>query len=211
MCAHVNVAVIYHGETEQLCRLALAAAEGAWDAGGEVRVRRLGRLGRLAPPEGMPSRPESVGTCPDLERIPLAGLADLAWAEVALFGTATPYGVTLDRLTRFIDAAVPLWRAGRLAEKVYGAFTTAASVHGGPTRRLVSLTDVFQHWGGIIVPLKGRDPIERPIGEPDDASPLATHGAPFEAELAAARSQGRRATETARALKVGHLLLADVA
>ena len=33
---------------------------------------------------------------------------DLDWADVALFGTATPYGVALDPLTRYIDAAVPL-------------------------------------------------------------------------------------------------------
>ena len=168
MYAHVKVAVIYQGESEQVCRLALAAGEGAWDAGAEVRMRRLGRRA---------------------ERIPQARPADLAWADVALFGTATPYGVTLDALTRFVDAVVPLWRAGRLSRKVYGAFTAAASVRGGPTHRLASLADVFQHWGGIIVPL----------------------GSPFEAEPAAARRQARRAVETAGALKVGRLFLADVA
>lgn len=183
MYAHVKVAVIYHGETEQVCRLALAASEGAWDAGGEVRLRRLGRPA----PSGTP-----FDAVPRTERIPAARPADLAWADVALFGMATPYGVTLDPLTRFIDAAVPLWRAGRLAEKVYGAFTAAASAHGGPGRRLVSLTDVFHHWGGIIVP-------------------LATPGSSVEAQLAAAQCQVQRATETAGALKVRQRLLADVA
>lgn len=188
MDAHVKVAVIYHCETAQVCRLALAAGEGAWDAGAEVRMRRLGRHATAGP---------------HVARIPEARPADLAWADVALFGTATPYGVTLDPLTRFIDAAVPLWRAGGLAEKVFGAFTAAASAHGGPTRRLVSLTDVLHHWGGIIVPLVGRDPADRLEGEPD--------GAGLDAGLAAARRQARRATATAAALKVGQLLLADVA
>jgi len=190
MYAHVKVAVLYQCDTAQVCRLALAASEGAWDAGAEVRVRRLGRRA---------------------ERIPQARPADLDWADVALFGTATPYGVTLDALTRYVDAVVPLWRAGRLREKVYGAFTAAASVRGGPTRRLASLADVFQHWGGIIVPLAGRDPLEQPVGGPDAGRPLATIGSPFELELAAARHQGRRATELAAALQVGQRFLADVA
>ena len=208
MDAHVNVAVFYHSETAQLLRLALAAADGASDAGGEVRVRRVGRpvsLARLSP------RAESIPFLRDGERGPEAGPADLEWADVALFGTATPFGVQLDALTRFIDATVPLWLAGKLAAKVYGAFTAAAAVHGGPSRRLVSLTDVFHHWGGIVLPLGGRDPIGRRSGEPDGSSPVGARSAPFDAELTVARRQGRRATDAARALKAGRLLLADVA
>ena len=208
MDAHVNVAVFYHSETAQLLHLALAAADGALDAGGEVRVRRIGRresAARVSP------RADPIPFPRNGERSQQAGAADLGWADVALFGTATPYGVRLDPLTRFIDATVPLWLAGKLAEKVYGAFTTAAAVHGGPGRRLVSLTDVFHHWGGLIVPLGGRDPLGRRSVEVDGSSPPAARGAPFDTELAVARSQGRRATEAARALKAGHLLLADVA
>ena len=208
MYVHVKVAVIYHSVTEQVYRLALAATDGAWDAGGEVRVRRVGQL---VPPEGAHSRPEWVEILCDSEYIPEATPADLEWADVALFGTATPYGAVLDRLTQFIDATVPLWRAGKLAEKVYGAFTSAATVHGGPNGRLVSLVDVFHHWGGIVVPLRARDPISQQIGQPDCASQLVTRGSPIVTELAAARSQGQRATETARALQAGRRLLADVA
>jgi NAD(P)H dehydrogenase (quinone) len=213
MYVHVKVAVIYHSVTEQVGRLALAATDGAWDAGGEVRVRRLGQL---APLGEMHVRPECVEVLRETERMPEASPADLEWADVALFGTATPYSATLDSLTQFIDATVPLWRAGKLADKVYGAFTTAATVHGGSDGRLVSLADVFHHWGGIVVPLRPCDPISRQIGQPDVAARdarLVIRGAPgvSAAELAAARSQGRRATETARALKAGRRLLADVA
>ena len=208
MYVHVKVAVIYHSVTAQVCRLALAATDGAWDTGGEVRVRRLGQL---APLGEMHLRPEWVDVLRDTECLPEASPADLEWADVALFGAATPYGAALDRLTQFIDATVPLWRAGKLAEKVYGAFTPAATVHGGPNGRLVSLADVFHHWGGIVVSLRPCDPISRQIGEPDGTTLLARRGAPLAAELAAARSQGRRATETARALKAGRRLLAEVA
>jgi NAD(P)H dehydrogenase (quinone) len=208
MYVHVKVAVIHHCVTEQVYRLALAATDGAWDAGGEVRVRRVGQL---VPPEGALSRPESLDIVHDAECIPEASPADLEWADVALFGAATPYGTAVDRLTQFIDAAVPLWRAGKLAEKVYGAFTPAATVHGGPSGRLISLADVFHHWGGIVVPLRSCDPISRQIGQPDGTARLAARTSPIAAELAAARSQGRRTTETARALKAGRQLLAEVA
>ena len=208
MYVQVKVAVIYHGATEQVYRVALAAADGAWDAGGEVRVRRLGQL---VPAEGTRSPLEWREVVGDGECIPEASPADLEWADVALFGTTTPYGVVLDRLTQFIDATVPLWRAGKLAEKVYGAFTSAAAAHGGPNGRHVSLTDVFHHWGGIVVPLRSSDPISRQIGQPGGAARGAARGSPIAAELAAARSQGQRATETARALKAGRHLLADVA
>jgi NAD(P)H dehydrogenase (quinone) len=195
----VRVAVFCHGTAERVWRLALAAAEGAWDAGGEVRVRRLGPL---VPPGTVYACPELVRVLRDAEHVPEAEPADLAWADAALFGTATPYGVALDRLTLFVDAAVPLWRAGRLGGKVYGAFTAAAGAHGGPERRLASLTDVFHHWGGVIVPLEGRDPIGGHVGEPGGAA-AAVPGAPSDPEGAAAWRQGRRVTETAGALAAG--------
>ncbi|HEU4628724.1 MAG TPA: hypothetical protein VFS08_03235 [Gemmatimonadaceae bacterium] len=208
MSMPVKVAVFYQGETELVCRLALAAATGVEDADGEVRLRSLGRP---VPSATIYARPEFVRVLRALERTPDASPADLAWADAALFGTATPYGMTLDPLTRFIDATVPLWRVGTLAEKVYGGFTAATAAHGRPGRRLVSLTDVFHHWGGIIIPLEGRDPIGGQPGERDGISPLAAHRSPVEAELAAARRQGRRATEIVRALKARHVRFADVA
>ena len=204
----VKVVVIYHGVTEQVCRLAQAAADGTRDAGGVVRLRRVGQL---APAEGTYWSREYLALLRETEVIPEASPEDVEWADVALFGMATPYGATLDALTQFIDATVPLWRAGKLAEKVYGAFTAAATVHGGPNGRLVSLADVFHHWGGIVVPLRPRDQVARHVGQSDGAPQLEMRGARIESELAAARSQGRRATETARALKAGRCLLADVA
>src|SRR5688500_6850008 len=110
MDAHVNVAVFYHSETAQLLHLALAAADGALDAGGEVRVRRIGRRDSAA---RMSPRADPIPFPRDGERSQQAGAADLEWADVALFGTATPYGVRLDPPTRFIDATVPLWLAGK--------------------------------------------------------------------------------------------------
>jgi NAD(P)H dehydrogenase (quinone) len=208
MYVHVKVVVIYHSVTEHVYRLALAATDGAWDAGGEVRVRRIGQL---VAPEGNQPRPDWAEILDDARCIPEVSTADLEWADVALFGTPTPYSVTVDGLTEFIDATVPAWRAGKLTEKVYGAFTSAATVHGGPEGRLVSLVDVFHHWGGIVVPLRVRDAAARELARAGGVTRLAARGSLFGAELAAARSLGQRATETARALKAGRRLLAEVA
>ena len=208
MYVSVKVVVIYHGETEPVYRLALSATDGAWDAGGEVRVRRVGRL---VPPAGAHERPEWLEVLRDRACIPEASAADLAWADVALFGTAVPNGAVVDRLRQFVDATTPLWRGGQLAEKVYGAFTAGAPARGAAGSRLVTVTDLFHQWGGIIVPLDPRDPCARQIGHSPNAARYAARGTPLESELAAARGQGRRATETARALKAGRSLLADVA
>lgn len=208
MYVHVKVVVIYHGEREQVYRLALAATEGAWDAGGEVRLRRVGQL---APPAGAHEHPEWREILHDSAALPEASAADLAWADVALFGTAMPNGAVVDGLRQLVDAGTPLWRTGELAEKVYGAFTGLVPTHVGAGSRLVTLTDVFQQWGGIVVPPGAPDSKSPQVGRSSGAVREATPGAPHPSALAAAHGQGRRATETARVLKAGRRLLADVA
>jgi NAD(P)H dehydrogenase (quinone) len=208
MYVHVKVVVVYHGEREQLFRLALAATEGAWDAGGEVRVRRVGPL---VPPAGAPERPEWSEMRHDSADLPEASAADLAWADVALFGTVMPNGAVVDDLRRLVDATTPLWRTGELSEKVYGAFTGMMATHVGTGSRLVTLTDVFHQWGGIVVPLGAPGARSSQVGWSPGAGRQAARGAMHESALAAAHGQGRRATETARVLKAGRSLLADVA
>ena len=185
MYVRVKVVVICHGETAPAWRLALAATEGAWDAHGEVRLRRLGRRVPAADTRELREWDELLrdATC-----IPEATPADLAWADVALLGTSAPDGRVVERLRRFVDAATPLWRDGGLAGKVFGAYTAR---DGAPERsgsRLATLGDVLRQWGGLVVPLAA------------DAS-----------DLAAAAALGRRATETARALKSGRPDFAAVA
>ena len=185
MYVQVKVVVICHGETAPAWRLALAATEGAWDAHGEVRLRRLGRRVPAADTRELREWDEVLrdATC-----IPEASPGDLAWADVVLLGTSAPDGVVVDRLRRFVDAAAPLWRDGGLAGKVFGAYTVRADAHERPGSRLATLRDVLRQWGGLVVP-------------------LASH----ESDPAAAAALGRRATETARALKSGRRDVAAVA
>jgi NAD(P)H dehydrogenase (quinone) len=65
------------------------------------------------------------------------------------------------------------------------------------------LSNVFYHWGGIIVPPGYTDPIQYQSGNPYGTSHNAGSGPPDDVALGAARHQARRAVEVAAALKIG--------
>jgi NAD(P)H dehydrogenase (quinone) len=187
MYLKTKVTVIWESESDPtVYRLAMAAAAGAWDAGAEVRVRRVGQV---TPPDDARSRPDWGDILCDGEEIPHASLDDLEWADVVLFGTSAPDGAVLGSLKDFIRSAVPLKKAGKLASKVYGVFTGLPAHRDRGETRLLSLPDVFDLWGGVVV-------------TPGDA------GAPRRSE--AARDYARRAAEVAHRLGAARTL-ADVA
>ncbi|MBR7831904.1 NAD(P)H-dependent oxidoreductase [Actinospica durhamensis] len=172
----VNAAVVYYSLTGNVRALAEAAAEGAAKAGAEVRLLSVGE----------------------------ATNDDLVWADAVLFGTPTRYGSMAAQLKEFIDETGPLWKAGRLAGRVYGAFVSTASAHGGQESTLLSLMTVFCHWGGIIVPPGFTAPIQFASGNPYGTSHVSAKGSrPGDVELDAARYQARRVVEVAAALKAG--------
>ncbi len=86
------------------------------------------------------------------EDVPEASLEDLAWADAYVFGTPTRFGNVSAQLKQFIDTAGPLWAEGKLADKVVSGFTSALNAHGGQESTLLSMYNVFMHWGSIIVP-----------------------------------------------------------
>jgi NAD(P)H dehydrogenase (quinone) len=168
--------VIYHSVTGNVAALAEAAAEGAVKAGATARQLAVAQ----------------------------AVNADLEWADVVLFGTPTRYGAMAAELKAFIDATGPLWKSGRLAGKVYGAFVSGASAHGGQETTLQGFMTIFSHWGGIIVPPGFTDPIQFQSGNPYGASHVAGgNEPPGPVALDAARYQARRAVEIADALRAG--------
>jgi NAD(P)H dehydrogenase (quinone) len=82
-----RVVVIYFGGAQfRSCRLALAVAEGAWDAGAEVRVRCVHCL---VPSDGMRLTPEWSELLRETDDVPAATADDLTWADATIFGTAT--------------------------------------------------------------------------------------------------------------------------
>ncbi|MFE6287753.1 NAD(P)H:quinone oxidoreductase [Streptomyces sp. NPDC057877] len=196
----VNVAIIYYSATGTVHALAEAAAAGAEKAGAHVRVRRVAET---APAAAVSANPKWQRHLEDTVDIPDASLDDLDWADAVLFGTPTRFGNPASQLRAFMDTTGPLWFAGRLADKVYSAFTASNTAHGGQESTLLALGNTFYHWGGIIVPPGYTDPIQFRSGNPYGTSHVAGDGAPGEVALLAARHQAWRVVETAAALKVG--------
>jgi NAD(P)H dehydrogenase (quinone) len=196
----VNVAIIYYSATGIVHALAQAVAEGAEKAGANVRLRKVAEL---APPEAISTRPEWAQHLQDTAGVPEAGLDDLDWADAVLFGTPTRFGNPAGPLRAFIDTTGPLWFQGKLADKVYSAFTASNTAHGGQESTLLALGNTFYHWGGIIVPPGYTDPIQFQSGNPYGTSHVVGDGPPSEVILQAARHQARRVVDTAAALKTG--------
>ncbi|MEU4392724.1 NAD(P)H:quinone oxidoreductase [Kribbella sp. NPDC023855] len=196
----VNAAIIYYSATGTVHALASAAAEGAEKAGAQVRLRRVAEL---APAEVIKGNPAWEQHLQDTADVAVAGLDDLEWADVVLFGTPTRFGNPASPLRAFIEATGGLWGEGKLADKVYSAFTASNTAHGGQESTLLALGNTFYHWGGIIVPPGYTDPIQFTSGNPYGTSHVSGGGAPDAVALEAARFQARRAVDTAALLKAG--------
>src|SRR5262245_2896476 len=176
----IKVAVIYYSATGTVHALAQAVAEGATEVGAEVRLRRVAEL---TPDEKPPD--DAVQ----------AELEDLAWADAFAFGTPTRFGTPAAQLKQFIDQTVGLWQQGALVDKPVTAFTSTYHRHGGSEATILSLSNVFYHWGALIVPPGYSDPAVyaaggNPYGASAVTGPLAADD--DTAALDAARHQGRR-------------------
>lgn len=194
----VKVAVIYYSATGNVYKLAQAIEEGAKEAGAEVRLRKVHEL---APEEAIKSNQGWYDHALMTEDVPEAQLDDLEWADAYIFGTPTRFGNVSAQLKQFIDTAGGLWFQGKLADKVVGGFTSASNAHGGQESTLLSMYNVFMHWGSIIVPNGYTDQsIFAAGGNPYGTSSTGTDEGPTEEELAVARYQGRRIAEKAQAL-----------
>ncbi|CAA9523731.1 MAG: NAD(P)H dehydrogenase (quinone), Type IV [uncultured Rubrobacteraceae bacterium] len=190
-----KVAVIYYSATGNVFKLAQAVEEGAKEAGAEVRFRKVHEL---APEEAIKSNQGWSDHALMTEDVPEADLADLEWADAYIFGTPTRFGNVSAQLKQFIDTAGGLWFEGKLADKVASGFTSASNPHGGQESTLLSLYNVFAHWGSIVVTPGYTDPLLFEAGgNPYGAS---STNEPNEQELAAARYLGRRVAEKAALL-----------
>ena len=191
----VKVAGIYYSATGNVYKLAQAVEEGAKEAGAEVRFRKVHEL---APEEAIRSNQGWSDHALMTEDVPEAQLDDLDWADAYIFGTPTRFGNVSAQLKQFIDTAGGLWFEGKLADKVVSGFTSASNAHGGQETTLVSLYNVFAHWGAILVTPGYTDPLLFEAGgNPYGAS---STNEPSEQELAAARYLGRRVAEKAALL-----------
>lgn len=201
MAAQTKVAVVYYSATGTVYTLAQTIAETAEKAGAEVRLRKVHEL---APEEAIASNQGWTDHRLSTQHVREVTPDDLTWADAVLWGSPTRYGLVSAQLKQFIDTLGGLWQQGLLADKVYSAFTAASTAHGGQETTLASLTNVFTHFGGIIVPPGYTDPSKFADGNPYGSSFTSGQGDPVdETSLAGARHQAERVVKITTALKAG--------
>ncbi|MDX3385828.1 flavodoxin family protein [Streptomyces niveiscabiei] len=180
-----RIAVIYHSRRGTVRTLAELAAQGARDAGAEVRLLRV------------PEETEDHGEWPE----EIAEPEDVLRAEGLVLAAPTYYGMVSSPFKRFLESTSPLWGQGLLADRVATCLTASTQRHGGREATLTSLHHTLCHWGCWVAGSDPADPITRAAG--GTAYGLAadnTQGRPAPAERAAARALGHRlAGLTARA------------
>ena len=145
-----RVAVIYYSASGNVHALAQAVADGAEEAGAEVRRRHVEELAS----ELVISQNQYWGRHRSIvSDEPVAALDDLEWADGVAFGTPTRFGNVAAQLKQFIDQAGRLWQEGKLADKVATTFTSSQTAHGGQESTILALNTTLYHWGMVIVPL----------------------------------------------------------
>jgi NAD(P)H dehydrogenase (quinone) len=185
-----KIAVIYYSATGNVHALAEAVAEGAAEAGAEVRLRRVAEL---APKEAIDSNLAWRANADATADIPLATDEDVRWADGLALGSPTRFGNVSAQLKEFLDRTGPLWFAGELANKVATGFTSATNLHGGNESTLLAMYNTFYHWGAIVVtPGYTDESVTLAGGNPYGTAHASAGGLPGPEVLAAARYQGRR-------------------
>jgi len=191
----VKVAVIYYSATGSVHALAQAVADGAASAGAQVRLRRVAEL---APDSAIDQNPLWRRHADATASLATASVDDLAWADAFAFGTPTRFGAPAAQLKQFIDQAGGLWQEGGLADKPVTTFTSAYNRHGGSEATILSLANVFYHWGALIVPPGFTDQAVYAAGGNPYGTSLVTGPGGDGSETAALESasyQGRRLAE----------------
>jgi len=190
-----KIAVVYYSSTGNTHQLAQALAQGAQDAGAEVRLRRVAET---APDAALDANPAWRAHADSVADVPLATPDDMEWADGYALGTPTRFGTPSAQLKGYIDTLGGLWGTGKLANKGATAFTSAQNTHGGNESTILTLFNVFSHFGAVIVPPGYTDPLLFAAGGNPYGTSAPSGGNPdavADEVLAAARFQGRRLAE----------------
>ncbi|WP_027094549.1 NAD(P)H:quinone oxidoreductase [Cohnella thermotolerans] len=145
--ANVKLAIIYYSSTGTNYKLAQWAAEGAKEAGAEVKVLKVQEL---APQAAIDSNPAWKAHAEATKDVPVASAADLEWADALIFSVPTRFGNVPSQMKQFIDTLGGLWAQGKLANKVVSAMASAGNPHGGQEATILALHTSFYHWGAIV-------------------------------------------------------------
>src|SRR5246127_2690883 len=152
--------------------MAQRVAAAAESAGAEVRLRHVAET---HDPESFAHNPAWTANYQATKDLPAATSDDILWADAVIFGSPTRFGSPAAQLRTFIDSLGGLWAEGKLADKVYAAFTSTNTAHGGQETTLLTLYITLMHWGGIIVPPGYTDALKFVDENPSGASLIASH------------------------------------
>jgi NAD(P)H dehydrogenase (quinone) len=156
-----KVAIVYYSGTGNVHKLATAAAEAAEKAGAETRLRRLPEyVNESLFPSNIEWTQAWAEHAETVKGSPTADIDDLEWADVVLWGSPGRFGLIAAPLKHFIDLAWPLHARRGLVNKVMSSFVSTGAPHGGQESTILSLNNVFYHWGAIIVPPGVADDIQ---------------------------------------------------
>ncbi|WP_082659659.1 NAD(P)H:quinone oxidoreductase [Cellulomonas sp. B6] len=159
----VNVAIVYYSASGTVQAMAERLEQAATAAGAQVRRRHVKEI---APAEAIDANPAWRAHVDATADEPVATPDDLVWADVVLLGSPTRFGNVTSQFQQFVDTLGPLWAEGRLADKVYSAFTATQTAHGGQEETLLSIHTAVMHWGGIVVAPGYTDPLKFADGNP---------------------------------------------
>jgi NAD(P)H dehydrogenase (quinone) len=153
--SNVNLAIIYYSSTGTNYKLAQWAAEGAKEAGAEVKILKVPEL---APQSAIESNPAWKAHVEATKDVPTVTLDDLVWADAIIFSMPTRFGNLPSQVKQFLDTTGGLWFEGKLANKVVSAMASASNPHGGQEQTILSLYTTMFHWGAIIAAPGYTDP-----------------------------------------------------
>lgn len=166
-----KLAVIYYSATGHGTSMAARVAAAAESAGAEVRIRHVAETND---PESFAGNPAWTANHQATKDLLAATGADIEWADAVIFGSPTRFGSPAAPLRVFLDSLGGLWSEGKLADKVYAAFTSTQTAHGGQESTLLNLYVTLMHFGGIIVPPGYTDPVKFTDGNPYGVGLIAT-------------------------------------
>lgn len=158
-----KLAVIYYSATGHGTKMADEIARAAENAGAEVRVRHIAES---VDPEVFAQNPAWSANYEATKDLPAASGDDIVWADAVIFGSPTRYSNPSGAFQSFIDTLGGLWAQGKLANKVYAAFTSSQTLHGGQETTLQKIHQMVMHFGGIIVAPGYTDALKFADGNP---------------------------------------------
>ncbi|MDR6552893.1 NAD(P)H:quinone oxidoreductase [Paenibacillus qinlingensis] len=199
---NVKLAIIYYSSTGTNHQMANWAADGAKEAGADVRVLKIPEL---APQSAIDANPVWKAHSEATKEIPTVSLGDLEWADAIIFSIPTRFGNMPGQVKQFIDSTGGLWFQGKLANKVVSAMTSAQNSHGGQEQTILSLYTSMYHWGAIVAAPGYTDPvIFASGGNPYGTSVTVDQsGKIVEDAEKSVRHQAARTIQVARAIKNG--------